>query len=427
MRDPCGSITRTVAAALAVVALKLTLFSAHPPLPGLASALLDPLRAVVGAAASVALGVYARSIMVGLLAVTSLSPVSPGHQWTAVLLGVGGLLAAYSYLQGPHDAALEALSYPVKPRFTPLLAAVTLAYAYWVAGVGFAGGPTYWACTLLGGALLAKLARTVKSALAGAVLASLGALGALTISLYASLSPLPPAGCGGRRLGSLVGYEADTSTTRSIAGRGRRWRGTVLACATGEASFQLGERATVWVYSNHPLELAVTLAGKLYPARRMVIVDVDSPGEAMITQAVEALRSSGPRVRVNLGSLDALMREGVLASLPGLLGGDEVVVVASCLNQPRDLSRLLEASARRAPLIAGFCRVSEGVLAPFKGPEGTLIVLGYVGDPLEASTVLGRLFGDSWRGIHQYLRRGAGRVLVHEYCGRGWAMVELSI
>ncbi|MMZ68467.1 hypothetical protein D1872_311600 [compost metagenome] len=78
-------------------------------------------------------------------------------------------------------------------------------------------------------------------------------------------------------------------------------------------------------------------------------------------------------------------------------------------------------------MVAGFCRISGNKLSPLEGEDGSAIVLGDLGDPLEASTVLSRLFGENWRRLYRIIRGEARYALIYQYCNGGWALVELSI
>lgn len=410
----------------------LTSINPHAITPTLTSMLESVVLQAVILTLSVAIGVYTRSIVTGLLTLAFLSPHAATpilrYQWYFMIGFTLLALSLLSYLRGPHDSVLETLGFPVKAKLTPLLATLTLAYAYRVYELNITHNPAYWAHILFGGILLSKLARTPSQAIMGSLVASLGNPGALTISIYASLAPLPELNCTGTVIGRLTAYEAETSTTRTLTIRGKRWKTLGLACARGKAIVKATGKPIIWVYSIQPLDIVTRLSSILTTGKnKRIIIDLDAPGGEDVASILEGIKSGGNLVRVNLGSLEGPVKEGLLAALPEVLNGNEIVIISSCNYEPRDIMKYLEAISKKTILYSGFCRVSGVQLAPVKKPGETIVVIGDIGDPLEASTILGRLFGESWRRIHSLIRHDQRRILAYEYCNGGWALVELPI
>jgi len=433
MRRPCNQTLKITIPIIVIILLKYIMVE-EPELAyqTLTGTLKMALWGIIVLALSVAIGLYSRSLIVGLLTLTYLAPNTGDlllkYQWYAMLGFTILVLGVYAYLRGPHDSTLEVLGFPNKPKITPILATTTLGYLYWLLGLSLTQDPSYWAYILLGALLISKISESPTSAIAGSIIASTGNIGALALSIYASFAPLPALKCSGASIGRLLGYEADTSTTRTLAGRIKRWKTTAFACANGEAIVRVSDTPFVWLYSIDPLKLARKLSSKLGPdGSRRIIIDLDTPGETELSQIMELLKNNRKSIEVQLGSLEDPVKEGVLAALPETLRERDVVVISSCRHEPKGLVKYLETIAEKAIVIAGFCKTSESHLAPIKKPGNTVVIIGDLGDPLEASTILGKMFGEAWRGLYTLIHYNHRYILAYEYCNGGWALVELSI
>ena len=408
--------------------------SERPILPEtslLSGALHEALLLLVAMLISTSLGIYTKSPLMGLLAILYLRPEGLEgmlqYQWYAVTIFTIAVLLVTSYLRGPWDSVLEVFTRGERYYITPILASIT--FGLILAKVkGHVPDINYWVYVIGNGLLLSRLAVNPLIAFVGGAIAATGSLGAIAIGLYASYTPLPAIECEGLVVGKLVGYEADTSITRSLLSiSSKRWRSRIMACSYGtNARVKTGERSVLWVYNSNPLPVAKHIARLNKTANKRIIqLELDPPGEiedpAKIFETLE-----GPRdALLKLGSLDETMIEAILSALPDVLKGGEIVVVNSCRYRPRELQRYISRIAKKAMVIAAFCTVEPDQLMPASGSEGASIVLGSLGDPLLAASILSKLFPEYWKSLDQLLKHYSNLSLVYPYCNGGWALVEL--
>ncbi|MCE4600537.1 MAG: hypothetical protein F7C38_03100 [Desulfurococcales archaeon] len=429
--SPVGKILAPLALLLVIHNLdKTDLFQGGALLGAFMYRALVPLISML---ASVGLGIYSKSPLIGLLSLIYLKPqMAEGliqYQWYILsILGLGMILVI-AYLRGPWDSALEAFTIGKRYYMTPVLASITSALI--LARLGMVKpGADYWPFVLGGGLLLSRIAVNPLIAIAGGAVASLGVFGVIAISLYASFTPVPPLYCRGLRVGRLVGYEIETSTTRIVAGSAfKRWRARGIACShDGDAVLAMGWKSILWIYSSKPLKLAQWVAKANRNGKRIVAIDLDKPGETDdVYSLLKYVEESGRDVNLSLGAIDAASREGILLALPESIKDDDLVVISSCIESPRSLQKYLSEISKKTLVIASFCKPESDLLAPARGPEGSGVILGPLGDPLLTATVLGRLFPDTWRPLSGLIEMSHRTALAYAYCSGGWALVEVGV
>lgn len=429
--NPAGKILAPLALLLIIRNLdKISLFQGGTLLGAFMYRALVPLASML---TSVGLGIYSKSPLIGLLSLIYLKPqMTEGliqYQWYILSVLSLSMLLAIAYLRGPWDSALEAFTIGKRYYVTPVLASITSALVLARLGI-VEPGADYWPFVLGGGLLLSRIAVNPLTAIAGGATASLGVFGAIAISLYASFTPIPPLHCRGLRVGKLVGYETETSTTRIVAGSAfKRWRTRGIACShDGDAVLAMGWKSILWIYSSKPLKLARWVAKANRNGRRIVAIDLDKPGESNdVYSMLKYIEESSHDINLALGAIDTASREGVLLALSESVKDSDLVIISSCIESPRSLQKYLTEISKKTLVIASFCKPEPDLLAPARGPEGSGVILGPLGDPLLTASILGRLFPDTWRPLGGLIEASPRTVLAYAYCSGGWALVEVGV
>ena len=378
-----------------------------------------PVPQLLGLLAGIAMGSYTRSLLVGYSASSLFlfNPSSPGEipaysGYVIILtLAVMGLL---SYKRGPSDSAIEALFWRRPMRATPVLAVATLLSVYYFLEFKFIYNSLYLVDVGLATVIASKNSETLGKAFTSSLVASLGPMGLLSLSLYLAYMPLPPLECSGLALpGRLVAYEEETSSTRLLTG-GHRWRNRGLACSRPSTPvLNLGRRAVVWAYSTDPKGMALMLSRHLASRGRTLFLDLDSisPCEG----------PSGSAEAVCLGDYPLVEVKAYLSSLAETAKQYRIVAVSSCRVRPRDIARELALIASNTTVVASLCLPEEDALIASSGPEGGGTLFSMLGDPLLTRTVLGKIFADNTEKIY-YLFRKYKVYLFYPYCERRWAV-----
>ncbi|MCE4620729.1 MAG: hypothetical protein F7C33_06895 [Desulfurococcales archaeon] len=377
-----------------------------------------PVPQVLGLLVGVALGAYTRSLVVGYSA-SSLFLFNPGspreipaYSGYVILLTLA-LMGLLSYKRGPSDSVVEALLWHRPVRATPVLAAASLLSIYYFLGFKFIYNSLYLVNAGLAAVIASRNSETLWKALSSSIVASLGPVGLLSLSLYLAYMPLPPLRCGGLALpGRLVAYEEETSSTRLLTG-GRRWRDRGLACSKPSTPIlNLGRRAVVWAYSTDPKGTALILSKSLASKGRALFLDLDSISPC-----------KGPSGRVEavcLGDYPLVEVKAYLSSLAETAKQYQIVAVSSCRVRPRDIARELALIASNTTVVASLCLPEEDALIASSGPEGGGTLFSMLGDPLLTRTVLGKMFDNNSEKIY-YLFRKYRVYLFYPYCERRWA------
>ena len=328
-------------------------------------------------------------------------------------VGVVYSLARQVLRGGAYDPVAEYISWPTRPYISPILAAAasSIIASHWL---GIGDYPYYVFLVGLGAIIAARQEDPLIAAIA-AIASSLGQYSAPALAFYASRAPLPRISCGPLELGVLMAYEAETTPARSpwrVQGfsPGRR---RVLACSEpGPARASFKEPGTLWIYSRDAwwiIEAASTLVGG-----RLVIVDLDTPGEGGLAEALRIAKEQGriPAQHLSLGELEVLL---------GTLSEDdvEIIIVESCSLPPTEA--LKAASGKVQLLIVHSCQLPSTGLIPAPARGSNLAVIGKVDDIHALNTVIQSLLREDWDKAAEEIAKG--EFLVTPYCGPRAALV----
>lgn len=328
--------------------------------------------------------------------------------------GVAYALVRQALRGGAYDPVAEYISWPSRPFISPLLAAAAAALIAWKT-LGL-GGYTYYPFLVGLGALIAARQENPLMAAAIALASSLGQYSTPALALYASKAPLPRLSCGSLELGLLVAYEAETSPARSpwrrLGSPGGRRR--VMACSEpGPARAVFREPGTLWIYSRDAwriIESASSLVGG-----RLLVVDLDSPGEGGLAEALKAAAEEGrvPAQHLSPGELEALITA---------LSEEDIgaLVIESCSLPP--VETLKAASGRVPLLIVHSCQLPQTGLIPAPARGSNIAVVGSVDDVQALNTVISSLIAEDWDKVAGEV--AGGKLLVTPYCGPRAALVD---
>ncbi len=365
-------------------------------------------------------GIFAKSLLIGLsttiLFLTnpySLNSIPPYSGYVIILVLI--LLIVLSYKRGLWDSAAEVILWPGKYYLTPILSVVTLATILFSFNFKIVYNPFYPVGVAINTVLSSKQANSLPKAIIFSAISSLGQIGSITLLFYTSYAPLPPLSCNGIHIGELVGFEAETSTTRSII-KNRNWKDRILACTIkSRAVLSTGKRSVIWLYSSDPRRQILGIVKRIPEKNRVLVVDLDS-----ITPCKEL---GGVTTRC----LGDLMEPELTAKLYALYDDIEQytrVIIMSCRFKPRSLARAASLLATRTTVLVSLCIPEEDTLIPSAGPEGGGTILSSLGDPLLERSILGKILEYDTFRMSQLLHR-ENLALAYPYCGNRWALIRL--